>query len=127
MIGLRVLVCGGRRYENQGRVFQVLDDLSWGSPLMHVIQGGASGADMLARAWAASRGNTCDGYPADWAVYGRAAGPVRNQEMLEKGRPDLVVAFPGNRGTTDMVERARRRGVSVLLVDSVYGEFVHVR
>lgn len=126
MRALRVLVCGGRHYENWDRVVQVLDGLSRGGPPIHVIQGGAAGADSMARVWAANRGHTYDTYPADWAVYGKAAGPVRNQEMLEKGCPDLTVAFPGNRGTTDMVERARRRGVSVLLVDSVYGELVRV-
>lgn len=43
----------------------------------------------------------------------RAAGPIRDQEMLDKGKPDLVVAFLGNRGTADMVRRAREAGVPV--------------
>jgi hypothetical protein len=56
-------------------------------------------------------------YPADWAKHGRAASPIRNQQMLDEGRPNLVVAFPGGRGTADMVRRARSAGVEVIEVD----------
>jgi hypothetical protein len=45
--------------------------------------------------------------------HGRAARPIRNQRMLDEGKPDLVVAFPGGRGTTDMIRRAERAGVPV--------------
>jgi hypothetical protein len=48
---------------------------------------------------------------ADWEKLGRSAGPIRNQAMLDEGRPDLVVAFPGHHGTADMVRRARAAGV----------------
>ena len=50
-------------------------------------------------------------FPADWKVRGRAAGHIRNQQMLDEGRPHLVVAFPGGRGTADMVRRARAAGI----------------
>jgi hypothetical protein len=49
---------------------------------------------------------------ADWSI-GRKAGPIRNQRMLDEHAPDLVVAFPGGRGTADMVRRARKSGVEV--------------
>lgn len=51
-------------------------------------------------------------HPADWGRYGKAAGPIRNQEMLESGI-DLVIALPGGRGTADMVRRAEGAGVPV--------------
>jgi hypothetical protein len=53
---------------------------------------------------------------ADWNTHGRAAGPIRNQRMLDEVKPELVVAFPGGRGTADMVRRAREAGVNVYLV-----------
>jgi len=53
---------------------------------------------------------------ANWAGLGRKAGPIRNQEMLDQGRPNMVVAFPGGRGTADMVRRARGAGVEVIEV-----------
>jgi hypothetical protein len=52
-------------------------------------------------------------FPANWKKHGRAAGPMRNQQMLDEGKPDLVIAFPGGSGTADMVRRAKAAGVPV--------------
>jgi hypothetical protein len=81
-----------------------------------VIEGGAAGADRWARSWARLRAIDVETYEAQWARDGRAAGPIRNQAMLINGRPDLVVAFPGGRGTADMVRRAKAAGVRVIEV-----------
>jgi len=51
---------------------------------------------------------------ANWAELGRKAGPIRNQQMLDEGKPNLVVAFPGGRGTADIVRRARAAGIEVV-------------
>lgn len=111
---MRVLVCGGRDYSDREAVFAALDELA---PLA-IIQGHADGADALAREWWYKRPNTCAGelacYPADWKKHGKAAGPIRNQQMIDEGKPDLVLAFPGGHGTADMVRRAKRAGVKVL-------------
>jgi hypothetical protein len=53
-------------------------------------------------------------FPADWEKYGKAAGPIRNQQILVEGKPDLVVAFQGGRGTANMVSRAQQAGVPVV-------------
>ena len=53
-------------------------------------------------------------YPADWKKYGKSAGPLRNQRMIDEGKPDLVVAFPGGVGTADMISRAKAYNISVL-------------
>ena len=45
---------------------------------------------------------------ADWAKYGPVAGPIRNQDMLDLHRPKMVIAFPGGKGTADMVKRAKK-------------------
>ncbi len=74
----------------------------------------ARGADLLAAAWARSRGIPARPFPADWNRDGKAAGFLRNVRMLREGRPDLVVAFPGGKGTAHMVGLARRAGVAVL-------------
>ena len=75
------------------------------------ITGGA--ADTLAAEWAQARAIPCRLFLADWTTHGRAAGPIRDQAMLDTGKPDLVVAFVGDRGTADMVRRAREAGVLV--------------
>jgi hypothetical protein len=50
---------------------------------------------------------------ADWKRYGPAAGPLRNAEMLHEYQPDGVIAFPGGKGTTDMIKKARQAGIKV--------------
>jgi predicted Rossmann-fold nucleotide-binding protein len=111
--GLRVLVCGGRRYRNSGAVWGKLNVLHATKGIAAIIQGGASGADMLAEKWAASNDIPCMTFKADWNEYGPAAGPIRNQAMLVRGKPDVVIAFPGGKGTADMVWQATAAGVPV--------------
>ena len=115
---MKVIVCGGRAYSNRQRVFDVLDVLHAKTPITLIIHGGATGADNLAYEWAMKRHVACAAFQADWANYGRAAGPIRNALMLEE-RPAMVVAFPGGRGTLDMVQRAMDAHVLVLLENEV--------
>jgi uncharacterized protein (DUF58 family) len=110
----RILVCGGRDYADARALGAELDALHAGNPVTDLIHGAARGADSLAAAWARSRGISIRPFPADWDRHGKAAGFLRNVRMLREGRPDLVVAFPGGRGTAHMVGLARRAGVAVL-------------
>ena len=110
----RILVCGGRDFDNQALLFGVLDMLAEQSHVFTIIQGGADGADRLARMWCHTRLCRMENYPADWRNHGKAAGPIRNQKMLDEGKPTKVVAFPGGRGTADMVRRAKAAGVPVM-------------
>ena len=72
---------------------------------------------MIAYDWAVCNWSKIEEFPANWAKHGNMAGPIRNQAMLVKGKPDLVLAFPGGRGTADMVNRARVSKVPVELCD----------
>lgn len=110
----RVLVCGGRDFKDWQLLYSVLDALR--PKPIRIIHGCARGADSLAGAWARVRGVSVHEFPAQWKERGPVAGPMRNQEMLERGEPDLVIAFPGGRGTADMVRRAEGAGVPVTLV-----------
>lgn len=107
------LVCGGRDYWHPAHVALVLDTLLSEHPAMRVISGGASGADSIAAGWAKMRGVPVQVFKADWQTLGRAAGPLRNQRMIDEGKPDVVVAFPGGRGTEDMLRRAQAAGIPV--------------
>jgi hypothetical protein len=113
---MRVLVCGGREYQDYLRFARAMcalrDELG---PFEAVIHGGAQGADWCAHLWANSPTGEISEivFKADWATHGCKAGPIRNQQMLDEGKPDLVVAFPGGRGTDDMVRRAEKAGVPV--------------
>ena len=93
----RVLVCGGRAYDDRDALFAALDRLHSERGIAVLIAGGAQGADTLAVEWAQARGIRTEVYMAEWDKYGRAAGPIRNKQMLDEGLPDLVIAFPGGK------------------------------
>jgi hypothetical protein len=111
-----ILVCGGRDYSDWYRVRDTLNMLHAFVGDLRIVHGGATGADALAARWARENGHQCVAYPADWKTHGRAAGPIRNALMLEREKPDIVVAFPGGVGTADMVSKARAAGVKVGVV-----------
>lgn len=112
MSDFRVLVTGGRHYDNALEVQRALDSVVGRFGLPVVIHGGATGADTLADRWARRVGAEVIRRPANWARHGGMAGPLRNAEMLEL-KPNLVIAFPGGKGTADMMRRARKAGVPV--------------
>lgn len=81
---------------------------------VEVIQGGATGADALGADWAVCSEVALKTFRADWQRWGRAAGPMRNARMLEEGKPEMAVEFPGGRGTADMRLRLQKAGVPVV-------------
>ena len=110
---MRVLICGGRKYTDRGKILYTLRRYN----ATVVIHGAAKGADMLADDCAKELGLEIEAYPANWKRHGRAAGPIRNKVMLKKSQPDLIIAFPtlGSKGTWDMVRKAQKAGVEVIL------------
>ena len=119
---MRVLVCGGRDFDDWDTLDGVLSyDLQPDDTLIH---GDARGADRLAALWFRSVARDPDRqieqYPAEWGKYGNAAGHIRNKRMLEEGKPDKVVAFnTGGPGTANMVKLAKEAGVKVIEVGNV--------
>lgn len=125
---MRILVCGGRNFTNQNFVWDKLHQIAekhvsfnldalgpiYNYHELTIISGMAKGVDTIAADWAVTNWCKLLKFPADWDKYGKAAGAIRNQQMLDEGKPDLVVAFPGGRGTADMVRRAKKADIKVL-------------
>lgn len=114
---MRALICGGRDYDDDrwmgAQLLRIADEVG---EFTLVIHGGARGADLMADSWAKFVNVPTMRFDANWDGDGRAAGPIRNKLMLTEGKPDLVVAFPGGRGTANMISQARRAGVRVIEV-----------
>ena len=123
---MRVLICGGRNFSDEKFARETLDCLHREHTFTHVIEGAARGADRLAGEWARARSIPLTEYPADWARLGRRAGPNRNEQMLQNGKPDLVIAFPGGRGTAHMVRISLDAGVKVIEIALADSEGVKV-
>lgn len=118
----RVLVTGGRNYQDHRALFAVLDRLHAERPIAVVIHGARfqrgllSGADRWAEAWAIAREVPYLGVPARSQTDGRKAEPLRNTRMLEQHKPEIVVAAPGGAGTADLVRKAKAARVDVIEV-----------
>ncbi|MFA5766445.1 MAG: DUF2493 domain-containing protein [Candidatus Paceibacterota bacterium] len=111
---IRLLVTGGRAYWDEEELYRVLDKVAEDRTISVLIHGDAAGADTLAGSWAKDRGIPTIAIPADWQRLGRRAGPIRNRVMLEQCSPDLVIAFPGGRGTRDMIRISKAAGIEVI-------------
>lgn len=117
----RVLVTGSRDWNNKNKVFAILDSILKQHPEgVAVIDGGCpTGADRYARMWVWYRAGTGlvsnETYNADWDLYGKSAGPKRNQLMVDKGA-DVCVAFPLgiSRGTRDCMKKAEEAGIKII-------------
>lgn len=107
---MKIIVTGGRNYSDVETIFTVLMD----STPTEIIQGGASGADYFAREYARIENIPCKTYEAEWAKYGRKAGPLRNKRMLIENLDATLIAFPGGQGTSGCVKIARELRMNVL-------------
>lgn len=121
--GLTVLVCGDRAWSDG---FLILRTLQGIPGIARVIHGGCRGSDLLG-GWAARRlGIAVEVFTADWAREGRAAGPRRNERMLQEGHPDLVLAFHDDLnqslGTRDTLIRATQARIPFRVVSHVRPE-----
>lgn len=110
---MRIVVTGGRDYRDAATVARALAAVHRKHGIDLLIQGGADGADRLCAEWGWNNQIPVGTYNPDWKTYGKGAGHIRNQRMIDEGRPDAVVAFPGGRGTADMVRRCQAAGLPI--------------
>lgn len=109
---MRLLVCGGRNFDEWRVLARALNELVVKPTVL--MQGGATGADAMGKKWAETQGIPVITFPANWH-QGKKGGPLRNEFMLREGKPDLVMAFPGGSGTADMIRKAMAAGVRVYM------------
>lgn len=111
-----VLICGGRDYNDWDTFQREIDNING---ITEIISGGAKGADRMAGQYAISEGIERRIFRAKWNQLGNMAGYVRNRQMLVEGKPDLVVAFPGGKGTAMMIKLAKEAGVPVIEISGL--------
>jgi hypothetical protein len=118
----RILICGSRDWDNHIPIMRVIRGLADGQTT--IVHGGARGADLMAGELARLMGVPEEPHFADWKGKGRAAGPIRNREMLDSGVNE-VWAFKDDfdwslsaGGTENMVRIARDAGVPTYVVQA---------
>ena len=124
---MKIIVAGGRDF-----AYRTLEDgtqdmswhhhcvgIMWGALNIHItasdriVHGGAKGADRLAAIYAREYFYKSEAFPADWDTHGKAAGPIRNQEMAEYADVLVAVWDGKSRGTKNMIETALKEGLEV--------------
>jgi hypothetical protein len=115
---MRVLVCGDRNWSDYEDIRNVLRQFDKDTVVIH---GNCRGADKIAGVMAKSLGLKVKVYKANWGKYKKAAGPIRNTQMLKEGKPDVVLAFhsyiEGSTGTADMIDQSTDAGVFTILYE----------
>lgn len=106
---MRVIIAGGRNFTDRHAVTDAI--IASGFIITECVCGGASGADNLGALICHARGIPVRLFPADWQIYGKRAGPVRNRQMAEYA--EALIALPGDDGTANMLDEARKRGLKV--------------
>ena len=106
MIKKIVAVVGGRDFTDYNRLKKILDSVK--GKISSLISGGAKGADQLVEKYAEDNQFNIKVFKADWDSLGKKAGPVRNQQIVDKA--DVVIAFwNGNsRGTKSTIEITKK-------------------
>lgn len=116
---MKLIICGDRNWTDRDMIQRFLKGVPEGT---FIIEGEAKGADTIAREEAEKLGFLVNPCRALWNLYGKAAGPIRNQEMLGY-LPDLVVAFhdhlENSRGTKNMLKQARKKGIPIVCYNHV--------
>lgn len=120
----RIIVCGGRHFNDYACLESILDDVladhNLGYAEVEVVSGGCpSGADALGELFATTHNIQCSRFPAEWDKYGKSAGPIRNSQMVNYARESqkpIVVAFSNSttRGTNDTIKKANKLGIEIV-------------
>ncbi len=112
---MRVIIAGGRNFEDYDALLRAI--AASGFEITTVVSGACpTGADRMGERWAAENGIPVERHPADWAKYGKPAGPMRNLEMAKCA--DALIAMPGERGTASMIQCAYGEGIKVFVASS---------
>lgn len=106
-----VAVTGGRRLKLMPADYAFLDKVHFELGFTTMLNGDAEGADQGCKAWAYRKGIEVWRYPPDWLKFGKPAGPMRNADMVKDAQ--ALIAFPGGKGTADMVAKCRAKGIPI--------------
>lgn len=123
---MRVIIAGSRTITDYDKVVEAIIDS--GFHITEVICGKARGVDTLGKRWAKKHNIPVQEFPAEWARYGRRAGPERNRDMAEyasdfenPNRPDnggLILVWDGkSRGSANMLYNAKRYGLEIYTLE----------
>ena len=113
---VNLIIAGSRYFEDYDLLMETLDEFLTTHSVLEVVSGTCRGADKLGERWAKEHNIPVKQFPAQWDKYGKTAGPIRNREMANYGTHLVAFLTAQSRGTKNMIQEARRRGLEVLVI-----------
>lgn len=121
----RVIIAGSRSFNDQDLFDNTIHDvlLSYYTEELEIVSGGCTGADRMGEEYAEEWDIPLRVFNADWDAYGKAAGPIRNEQMAKyaaEADEGILIAFPigESKGTRNMISLARQYGLRVIVIES---------
>ena len=123
-----LLIAGSRTFDDRDVFNSVTREVIGEEREITIVEGGAAGADSLAKAYALENGLVVEEFKPDWAKYGRAAGPKRNDAMTafikEHGGKALYFWDEESKGTKQCIASAKKKGIDVLVWSTKTNKFI---
>lgn len=120
---MKTIIAGSREATPED-VWSALLSCEWRHEITGVLCGMAKGADLHGKAWADANKIPVSRWPANWNAYGSAAGPIRNQQMVDRADA-LIAAWDGvSKGTADVIAKAKSKGLRVHVFNYATGEVI---
>lgn len=110
---MKVIIAGGRNITSYAAVLNAIAASGWRDEITEVVCGMASGVDLLGKRWAINSGIPVRLVPADWKIYGKAAGPMRNEMMAHYANALILIWDGKSKGSANMLMWARRHGLRI--------------
>lgn len=113
---MKVLICGSRSINDYGIVKRAIDDSEF--HITEVVSGNANGVDKLGERWAKENGIPIKQLLPDWNKYGKKAGMLRNQQMIDYIKPNgaVIAIHDGiSRGTANTIKLAKLNRLKLFL------------
>ena len=110
---MKIIIAGGRYFNDYEALCKVCDHMLSKQSDIEIVSGTANGADKLGERYAKDRGYKIKQFPANWNLYHKSAGYLRNKEMAEYA--DSLIAFwdKSSKGTKHMIDLARKYELKV--------------
>jgi len=113
---IKVIIAGGRDFLDLELVKATCEHMLQNHKDIEIVSGTCRGADLTGEDYANLKGYPIAKFPADWEKHNKAAGHIRNEQMANYA--DALIAFwdGKSRGTNNMIEQAKKKGLKVKIV-----------
>jgi hypothetical protein len=113
----KVIIAGGRDFYDYNFLKEKVDNiLSSIKDEIEIVSGAAKGADALGERYAKERGYKLKLFPAQWSI-GKAAGPLRNEEMAKYADACICFWDGSSRGTSNMIDNAKKHNLKLRVIN----------